>query len=98
MQKLLNNVNTLIYSRHNKGKVVIAESFIRTLITYLTYLNVSVDQYNNTCHHLLTKNLLMLIILLMIKSELLSIKKILVKLTLKIGQGKYGWSCYENQS
>ena len=31
MQKLLNNINTLIYSRHNKDKVVIVESFIKTL-------------------------------------------------------------------
>ena len=31
MQKLLNNIKTLIYSRHNKGKVVIVESFIKTL-------------------------------------------------------------------
>ena len=61
---------------HNEGKSVIAETFIKTLkvkiyikITandsksYLPYLNILVDQYNNTYHHSLIKNLLTLIIL-----------------------------------
>ena len=35
--------------------------------SYLAYLNKLVDQYNNTYHHSINKNLLMLIILLWLK-------------------------------
>ena len=57
-----------MYSTHNAGKSVIAESFIKTLkakieenmtandsIFYLSYLNKSLDQYNNTYHHSINK-------------------------------------------
>ena len=105
-----------MYPKHKEGKSVIPERFIKTLTakiykkmasndskSYLPYLNKLVDQYNNTYHHFINKNLLMLIILpllktlkriiqllkLMIESELLSITIFLVKVTLKIGQEKY---------
>ena len=65
--KWLDN-NILMYSTHNAGKSVIAESFIKTLkakieenvtandsIFYLSYLNKSLDQYNNTYHHSINK-------------------------------------------
>ena len=77
MQTWLDNNDILMYSTHNEGKSVIAEKFIKTLKaniykkmtandsqSYLTYLNKLVDQYNNTNHHSIKKNLLMLIILL----------------------------------
>ena len=70
----------------------------------LSYLNKLAGQYNNTYIILLIKNLLILIILLclkklipvlnflslklMIKSELLSIRIFLVKVTLKTAQKK----------
>ena len=57
-----------MYSTHNEGKSVIAESFIETLKvkickkrtandskSYLSYLNKLVDQYNNTYHHSIGK-------------------------------------------
>ena len=101
-----------MYLTHNEGKSVIDERFIKAKnnkkITanhsksYLSYLNELVDQHINTCHHLLTKKLVMLIFLLwlkksrsilnflnsklMIESELLSIRIFLGKITLKIGQ------------
>ena len=72
--------------------------------SYLSYLNKLGEQYNNTYHIPLMKNVLMLIILLwlkelrrilkllnlklMLESELLSIKIFLAKVTLKIGQEK----------
>ena len=53
-----------MYSTHNEGKSVSAETFIETLKakifktmtandnkSYLPYLNELVDQYNNTYHH-----------------------------------------------
>ena len=53
-----------MYSKHNKGKSVVAERFIKTLkkkiykhITansknvYFDVLNDIVDKYNNTCHN-----------------------------------------------
>ena len=53
-----------MYPTHNEGKSVIAERFIKTLKakiykkmkandskSYLSYLNKSVDQYNNNYHH-----------------------------------------------
>ena len=71
----------------------------------LPYLNKWVDQYSNTYHHSINKNLLMLIILIrlktlsqilkllnlkwMIESELLSTNIFLIKVILKIGQEKY---------
>ena len=61
MQEWLNNDNVLMYSKHNEGKSVIAEIFIKTLKaklykkmtannsqSYLSYLNKLLDQYNNT--------------------------------------------------
>ena len=72
--------------------------------SYLSYLNKLGEQYSNTYHIPLMKNVLMLIILLwlkelrrilkllnlklMLESELLSIKIFLAKVTLKIGQEK----------
>ena len=70
--------------------------------SYLSYLDKLVDQYNNNYPHSINKILLMLIILLLLKklkriikllnlrlmteSEFQSIRKFLVKVTLKIGQ------------
>ena len=58
-----------MYSTHNEGKSVTAESFIKTLKSeiqkqvttndsksYLSYLNKLVDQFNNTYHHSFNKN------------------------------------------
>ena len=60
----LDNNDILMYLTHNKGKLVIAERFLKTLKTkiykkmtangsksYLSYLNKIVDEYNNTYHH-----------------------------------------------
>ena len=68
MQEWLDNKNILMHSTHGEGKSVILEMFIkhyrlksiRKMITnnnksYLAYLNKLVDQYNNTCHHSITK-------------------------------------------
>ena len=71
--------------------------------SYLSYLNKLVDEYYNTYHHSVNKKpinagysalrlrqiLKLLSLNLMIESELLSIRKFLVKFTLKIGQEKY---------
>ena len=71
--------------------------------SYLSSLNKLVDQYYNTYHHSVNKKpinagysalrlrqiLKLLSLNLMIESELLSIRKYLVKFTLKIGQEKY---------
>ena len=118
MQEWLDNNNILMYSAHNVGKSVIAEWFIKTIKakifkemtahnskSYLAYLNKLIDQYNNTYHHFIYKNLLMLIILLslkklsrilrllnfrlMIESELPNIRIFWVKIITKIGQEKY---------
>ena len=58
-----------MYSRHNEGKSVIAERFLKTLKSktyirrtsnnrksYLPYLNKLVDQNNNIYHHSINKN------------------------------------------
>ena len=68
MQEWLGNNNILMYSTHNEGESVIAERFMKTLKTkiyvkmtasdsksYLSYLNKSVGQYNNTYHHYIGK-------------------------------------------
>ena len=71
--------------------------------SYLSSLNKLVDQYYNTYHHSVNKKpinagysalrlrqiLKLLSLNLMIESELLSIRKFLVKFTLKTGQEKY---------
>ena len=77
MQEWLNNDNILMYSKYNQEKSVIGERFMKTLKakiykkvtandskSYLRYLNKLIDQYNNTYHHSINRNLLMLIILL----------------------------------
>ena len=77
MQEWLDNNGILMYSTHNEGKSVIAERFVKTLKAkiykkmtanggkpYVPYLNKLVDQYNNTYHHSINKNLIMMIILL----------------------------------
>ena len=61
IQELLDNNDILIYSTHNDGKSLFAESFIKTLKakiykkmtynnskSYLFYLNKLLDQYSNT--------------------------------------------------
>ena len=76
MQERLDNSDILMYSKHNEGKSVIGERFIKTLKakiykkksandskSYLLYLNKLVNQKNNT-YHSIGKNILMLIILL----------------------------------
>ena len=73
--------------------------------SYLSYLNKLVDQYNNTYRHSINKKPINVDysalteqietdhkapnLMLMIESELLSIKIFLVKVTLKMGQEKY---------
>ena len=77
MQEWLDNNYILMYSTHNEGNSVITERFIKILKakiykkfttndrkSHLSYLNKLVDQYNNTYHHSINKNILMLIILL----------------------------------
>ena len=78
MQNWLNDNVILMYSTHNESKSAVLERFIQTskgkiykkLISndsksYLGYLNISVDEYNNTFHSSIDKkNLMMLIILL----------------------------------
>ena len=66
-----------MYTNNNESKIVLTERFIRTLKSkilkqmiannkkcYLDYLNKLVDEYNNTYHRSIDKNLLMVIILL----------------------------------
>ena len=61
MTKWLENNDFLMYSTHNEGKSVTSEKFTKTVKTkfyknmtandsksYLSYLNKSADQYNNT--------------------------------------------------
>ena len=99
MQECLSNNNVLMYSTHNEGKSVIAGNIIKTLKakiykkmrandckSYISYMNKLVDQYNNTCHHTISKNLFMVIILIWLKklrliSWLLSLK-LMMKLKL----------------
>ena len=70
-QECLNNNDILMYSTHNQGKSVIAETFIKTLkakmykkmtandaMSYLAYLNKLVDQCNDTYHHSINKKLI----------------------------------------
>ena len=73
--------------------------------SYLSYLNKLIDQYNNTFHHYINKKainadyfalnkkieriLKPLNLKLKIESKFLSIRIILVKVTLEIGQEKY---------
>ena len=77
MQKCLDNSDILMYSAHNEGKSVITERCIKTLKaktckkmrannnkSYLAYLNKLVDQYNNTYHQSVGKNILLLVILI----------------------------------
>ena len=66
MQEWLTN-NILMYSTHTGGRSRIAERFIKTLMTKtykimtvidsksFPYLNLLVDQYNNTYHHSINK-------------------------------------------
>ena len=75
---IINIINDILkYYTHNEGKSVIVERFTKALNakiykkmtpndsqSYLPYLNKLLDQYNNTYHHCIKKNLLMLIILL----------------------------------
>ena len=73
MQKWLENNDIPINSRHNEDKPVIAIRFIKILKAkidkkmtvndsnyYFPYLNKLVDQYNNTYHHSINKNLITL--------------------------------------
>ena len=55
--------------------------------SYLSYLNKLVDQYNNTFHHSINKNLLMLIILLWLK-KMIPILKFKVNDTVRITKYK----------
>ena len=68
MQEWLDNNDMLIYSTHNKGKLVIAERTIKALKakiyktvaanngkSYLSFLNKTVDQNNNVYHHSINK-------------------------------------------
>ena len=68
MPEWLENNDIFIFLTYNKGKSVITERFIRTLKakiykkmtgndskTYLSYLNKTLDQYNNTYHHYINK-------------------------------------------
>ena len=71
MQEWWNNNDNLMYSTHNEDKSVIGETLkVKTLRakiyrkmtandseSYFSHLNKLVDQYNNTCHHLLIKNI-----------------------------------------
>ena len=63
MQEKLKNNDILMHSTHNESNSVIAERFIKILKfkiykkmtandkSYLSYLNKSVYEYNNTYHH-----------------------------------------------
>ena len=68
MQNWLDDNDILMYSTHNEGKSAVLERFIQTskgkiykkLIandskSYLGYLNISVDEYNNTFHSSIDK-------------------------------------------
>ena len=63
LQEWLDNNAILMYSTCNEGKLVIAETFIKTLkskmykkMTANVARNKLVDQYNNTHHYSLNKN------------------------------------------
>ena len=94
MQKWLHSNNNLMCSTHNEGKSVIAERFIKTLKTKIyikngSYLKKLVDQYNNTCHHYITKGPKFKV---NDRVRITKYKIFLVKVTLKIGQEKYSLS------
>ena len=68
MKEWLDNNNFVMYLTYNKGKPVLAETFIKTLkykiyqrVTangrkvYLSYLNKIVNQQNNTYHRSIDK-------------------------------------------
>ena len=70
MQEWLDNNDMLMYSTHNEGNLVVNEKFIKRLKTkiykkmtannsksYLSYLNILVNQYNNTYRHSIGKKL-----------------------------------------
>ena len=70
MQEWLDNNNMLMYSTHNEGNLVVNEKFIKRLKTkiykkmtannsksYLSYLNILVNQYNNNYRHSIGKKL-----------------------------------------
>ena len=117
MLEWLDNNNNSMHPTHNECKSLIAEMFTESLKakiykkmetndskSYVSHLNQLVDQYNNTSHHSVKKNLLMLIILLWLKksirilkllnlkliteSKLLSTRIFLVKATLNVGEEK----------
>ena len=82
-----------INSKYNEGKWVVAERIIGILKnkiykkmavnnekSYLRYFNNLADEYSNSFHHSMVKNLLMLIILLWLKK----LKEILNYLNLKL--------------
>ena len=68
MQKWLGDIDILMYSTHNEGKLVVVERFIKTLKgkiykkmtandnkCYVGYLNKIVDEYNNSYYHSIDK-------------------------------------------
>ena len=64
MQEWLDNNDILMYLRHNEGKSVIAERFIKTLkfkiykknnISYEILSSKLLDEYNNTYQHSIDK-------------------------------------------
>ena len=70
MQEWLDNNDMLMYSTHNEGNLVVNEKFIKRLKTkiykkmtannsksYLSYLNILVNQYNNNYRHSIGKKL-----------------------------------------
>ena len=67
MQERLDNSDILMYSTHNESTLK-AQIYKKTTAnnskSYLPCLIKLVDQYNNTYHHSINKNILMLIILL----------------------------------
>ena len=102
MQELLGNNDILIYSSHNEGKSLITASFIKTLkakiykkvtvndsISYLSYLNKLVDQFSNTYHQSINKNLLIFIIILWLKKIEINPKAHRVKVNHRVRITKY---------
>ena len=85
-----------MYSMHNEGKSVVAEIFIRTLKTkiykymtsisknvYIHKLDDIVNEYNNTYHITIKRNLLMLkIIHILFLKKNLMIKILYLRLTI----------------
>ena len=71
LTKCLQNNDTVMYSTHNEGKSVVAERFIRTLKNkiykymtsmsknvYIDKLDNIVNEYNNTYHRTIKRNLI----------------------------------------